>query len=185
MLLTAWLMASAKDITWATYTNKRLGYKIQYPDPATRLEAVEDIRQGFYFDPLQPITDLEHQPGFAGITIMPRSLVKVSFPDKYLIMLILDHIPDETPPPASQTIIINGHRFYQQHSWDAGMCHNYDYFTYYFKNADKYFVFIFLVTNSCHANDNFAPLEKSDGHLNTVEFEKILASFQLLKVSSI
>lgn len=177
-LFLAGLLTSAHADSWKTYTDKKLGYKIQYPSGAVITSPGLNIRSNFYFDPLQPITDLQHTPGFEAVTINSHSLRKFSWPDKYLMILTMDHMPDNLLPPNAQPIVIHGKTFYQQHSWEAGMCHNYDYFTYYLPDHEHHYVFIFLLTANCFANEKQAE-KRYTVNFNTAEFERILASLQL------
>gem|GEM_PF-2779141 len=164
-----------------TYSDKQSGYQIQYPVNGRIAATGENVRKGFYLDPLQPVVELMNEGQFANARIDWSSVVKIAFPNKYLIMLVLNNVPANTPPPDSHPIKIGNYTFYQQHSWDAGMCHNYDYYTYFLEQNNRYYVFIFLITKNCFANQNAA---NSSAHfnINTQEFDNILRTVQLKKL---
>ena len=140
-------------------------------------ESEETIRNSFYLDPLQPIADLTNDSAFANITVNQKSIVKITFPDHYLIMLALDHAPQNIAPSSAQPIVIGKYTFYQQHSWDAGMCHNYDYYTYFLPHDGQYYAFIFLVTTSCEVDVDSAET-RYKLNMNPQDFERILSTLK-------
>jgi len=163
---------------WEIYSSKKFAYELHYPADGGLAGVGEDIRNGFYLDPLQPIADLTSNPAFARVSINPESLVKIVFPDKYLIMLVLNQAPQGTPLPGMQPVSIGQHTFYQRHSWDAGMCHNYDYYTYFLERGSLYYVFIFLFTRNCFANENSAD-SRYGANISTKNLESILSTVRL------
>lgn len=175
ILLTAGIVNSTlaqptPNTAWRTYSNQKFGYKIQYPPAAIVESKGLGIRQKFYFDPLQPVTDLLGTPEFEKSSIYSDSIVQFSRPDKYVITLIFKPFSNHLLPPGAQPIVINHRTFYQKNSSEAGMCHQYEYNTYYLPVNDYYYVFIFLLTGGCGKQVQF----------DRNEVEKILASFQLL-----
>lgn len=163
---------------WKIYNNPQFGYALHYPANGNLVDVGADVRNGFYLDPLQPIADLTANPAFSQLSIAPHSIVKIVFPDKYLIMLVLDQAPPKTPPPGSQPVSIGKYTFYQRHSWDAGMCHNYDYYTYFLERGSRYYVFIFLFTSNCFANQNTTE-SSYRANIHTKNLETILNTLQL------
>lgn len=164
---------------WKLYLNKKRGYAFHYPANGTARTTGKEIRKDFYFDPLAPISDLNADPTFANIRMSPQSIVKIVFPDKYLITLVLDNTPPKTPPPATKPITIGKYIFYRQHTTDAGMCHYYDYYTYFLPHGTRYYTFIFLSTTRCSLEKN-AQKSSPASPINPQDFEKILRTVRLI-----
>jgi len=170
-MLSIFIFSISDADEWKIYSNPSLGYEIHYPAQGKITATGENIKNNFYLDPLQPVSDLSRLQAFSRMTLDSRSLVQITFPDQYLIMLVLDHAPSDTPLPGAKPITMGSHTFYQQHSGDAAMCHHYDYDTYFLKRDSRYYVFIFLLTAGC---SDVQPRAKSK------DFTYILNTFNFL-----
>ncbi|MBS0351594.1 MAG: hypothetical protein JSR33_10520 [Proteobacteria bacterium] len=124
-------------------------------DGAVTAKGIE-VRQGFYLDPLLPI---------ANRAVDTKSLVRMTFPKYYLFLATIgDYSADVSR--LGEKISIGQTDFYKQETSDAGMCHQYNYFTYFLPKEHHIDAFIFLVTSNCFAKHP---------SVDTSEFENVLA----------
>jgi hypothetical protein len=184
IMLATWLAMgvittlSYADDDWKTYTDKNLNFSLHYPANGMITGTGLSVRKNFYLDPLQPIADLVQQAGFENTIIDPHSLVEITFPDYSLILMALNKAPQNTPPPNALPVTAGKYKFYQQHTWDAGMCHHDNYYTYYLPHDAQYLVFIFIISTSC-ASDVNTPDTSYRLNMNPEDFEKILSTIEL------
>lgn len=162
---------------WKTYANQKLGYEIHYPANGAVTAVGEAVKNNFYLNPLQPVADLLQTPEFANARVNSKSLVKIAFPNYYLIMLSIDHAPKNIVLPQAQLINIGQYNFYKQYSTDAAMGHDFTYYTYFLRRHDHVYVFLFLLTKNIYT-DNGSENAQDPTKVNTQVFEQILSTLK-------
>ncbi len=173
---------------WQTYTNKECSYEVQYP-PNSRVVSGPDIRNGFYFNPIQFIDHLKDTDQFKDIVLINNCMTKIYLPiepnttlyAKYIVLLVIKNVPKQWPPPFptnGNIVTVGNKQFYKVHDIDAAMCRQYDHYYYFFKKNNNYYVLIFLFTSHCLGVKNNE--QKYDEALESKDFDRILSSFKIL-----
>ncbi len=160
---------------WKTYANQKLGYEIHYPANGAVTAVGEAVKSNFYLNPLQPVADLLQTPEFANARVNSKSLVKIAFPNYYLIMLSIDHAPKNITLPEAQLINIGRYNFYKQTSADAGMGHDFTYYTYFLRRHEHFYVFLFLIAKNIYRDNDS---EKAQAPQNQQVFQQILSTLK-------
>lgn len=155
--------ATALSSQSSIYKSSVSGYEIELPHEAA-LGYGEEALKGFYFNPL------EFVPG----TVEINSLVKITYSPHQFVLVGLAK-PLVWPVASAVQVNINGRVFYGQHRQEAGMCHLYDYYIYWLKENDRYYLFVFLFISDCFSK----PITPHEKAFRIAEIEKFLKNFKI------